>query len=122
LRVVLGVEGLLPPGGPLALAPAEPAPAATPQKAGRTIPLKLALTCAGAPVSGAVLAAAGLGAPEVAGLFRDGAAIALPASCVFGFVDGCWSYDWKTPGVAGTYRVEIRTPDGQIWQAAFELR
>src|SRR5207244_4470047 len=121
VHVVVRPDGLLPPLGPLALADAVPALPSHAARAGSVVPLKLRLMC------GAAAVGAGVAAPRLTGLTRDGSAIDLAvldsgsgiandSGTSFRLADGQWIYNLGTRGLsAGQYRVTIDMPDGRRW-------
>jgi hypothetical protein len=129
VEVVVGLQGLESPLG--VLVPDGNAPP-LPQhafKAGRTLPLKLQISCGGFPLGDAAVAA-----PRIVGLVRNGDALDIStidldagqsndSGVLFRFEGGSWVYNLSTQGLAtGTYTITIEMPDGQRYAAGFVLR
>ena len=98
-------------------------------KKGRTLPLKLQLSCDGEPLTDTG------SAPRIVGLVRTGdppldlttmdldAGQANDSGVFFRFEDGSWVYNLSTKGLGtGTYTITIELPDGQRFTAGFVLR
>jgi hypothetical protein len=129
VTVILHVEGLL---APLAALVAEGDTVPYPDKAfklGRTLPLKLQLSCGGLEVTDT-----NVPPPRIVGLVRNGDAVDLATidpdsgeandgGILFRYSAPNWVFNLSTAGLsAGTYVVTIEMPDGQRYVAAFVLR
>jgi hypothetical protein len=129
ITVKVGVTGLLPPLEPLV---PWSDPVLIPDKAfkhGRTLPLKLQLSCGTTALTDADVAA-----PRIVSLVREGDAIDLETidpdagaandnGLMLRYSAPNWIYNLSTQGLTtGTYVVTIETPDGLRYSAAFVLR
>jgi hypothetical protein len=129
--VTLGVEGLL---SPLGMLYPESSVLPEPDKAlkqGRTVPLKLRLSCGGTYLTDTQVAA-----PKIARLYRVGGAdtdlavVDLDAGAandngiLFRYTTGGeWDYNLKTSSLgAGAYVITIEMPDGKRYDGEFMLR
>lgn len=131
--VSVQVAGLFPPMSALGSTPATATEPAKPFKFGRTVPLKLQLSC-----GGAALGSGDISAPEITAVFTagndllDDAEDAIDAGSAND--NGTWfRYDpvaqqwifnlgtsWLAPGPR--YEVEITLPDGSKWYGAFKTK
>ena len=126
--VTIAVSGFQPPMA--ALAPsgsAVPLPGNAFQL-GRTVPLKLQLSC------GANLISAGVAPPQIVALVRNGDALNLTTidpdagqandnGLLFRASNGQWVYNLSTAGLSsGTYTITVLMPDGRSYDAGFVLK
>ena len=105
VTVAVSATGLWPPLAALVDAGDDAPLPPRPFSAGRTLPLRLDLSCDAGP----------LGPSDVAAPTLDGDP--------FGFEDGLWSYLLATRDLElGVHRLTIQLPDGRAVATAFELR
>jgi hypothetical protein len=129
ITVKVGVAGLLSPLEPLV---PWTDPVIIPDKAfkqGRTLPLKLQLSCGATALTDADVAA-----PRIVALVREGDAIDLETidpdagaandnGLLLRYSAPNWIYNLSTQGLTtGTYVITIEMPDGLRYSAAFVLR
>ncbi|WP_085813759.1 FG-GAP-like repeat-containing protein [Geoanaerobacter pelophilus] len=125
---VTAQASLLPPMAKLvSLAEDPPLPTAA-YRQGRTVPLRLQLTC-----GSKALTAAEVAPPRIVAIERAGESVALTTIDLdagqandngldFRFAGDAWIYNLDTRGLsAGAYRVTIQMPDGVGYRAAFVL-
>lgn len=116
------LSGLVEEGQPVILPDAA-------MKQGRTLPLKLTLSCGGAK-----LTADHVAAPRIVSIAREGAALPLDtvevnvgqgsdSGYVFRSSEGQWVYNLSTAGLStGTYHITLELPDGRRVVGGFVLR
>jgi len=133
--VVAQVTGFVAPLAALVPGLAAPILPDTAFKQGRTLPLKLGLSCGGVALSDVELNSAGKHYPLIAALVKTGAAPldlatldldsgqANDNGLYFRYdTDGSWVYNLKTKGLSiGTYEITIEMPDGQRYTGGFVL-
>lgn len=130
VHVVVGVGGFLEPMASLVATGSLEVPLPSRAfRAGRTIPLKMTLTCGGAPLSDSQVAP-----PRIVSLYRAGDAVPLDVidpnagesndnGLLFRFSDDKWIYNLSTVQLRiGTFKITVETPDGRRWDGAFVLR
>lgn len=123
------VSGLLPPMGGLVPYPSYPLFPTKVFKQGRTLPLKLQLSCAGVPCTNASVSP-----PRIVSLFSNGAPVDLALVDIgagegsdsrgyFRFSDPNWVYNLSTKRLSpGPCTITIRLPDGRQFNAGFMIR
>lgn len=131
ITVLTRVLGLGKPLSNLSPAGAQPPLPGSAFKAGRTLPLKLGLSCRG----GAALTGADVSAPYISSLYPRGASSPVPLDQRldsgsanangpnFRSAGKTWVYNLSTKGLSpGTYTIIIGMPDGRLFSGGFMLR
>ncbi len=128
-----GLQGLLPPMGPLVPADNDTPIPATISTESPTRPLKLKLFCGSKQLTGKD----NIAAPEIIRLVRDGADVDLTKlyldvnsnandhSLLFRYSSGgsAWIYNLNTNAIgSGAYTLYIKMPNGQPYKTSFSIR
>jgi beta propeller repeat protein len=127
ITVGVRADGMRPPLASMAAEGQAPPMPARDFRRGSTLPLKVSLSCGGAP-----LTAADVAAPRLAGLTRRADPVALGDTDAgrsngggpsFRASEGGWIYNLDTRSLGpGTYTLSILLPDGRRLAAGFALR